>query len=98
MRTVLYDRRHGHIIQHSPFIASSELSTSSVSETTYKLAYSPQIICLGEIRNKLRNDQFVYKRSSTVVRSDGYSLLAWNLTVDYKRKKPVITNGPVYSI
>jgi len=46
----------------------------------------------------VKNDQFVEKHSSTIVRSERYSLLAWNLTVDHKRRKPIITNEPVYSI
>jgi len=84
--------------KHSPFISSSALSTSPVSETTYRPAYSPQIIYLAEFRNKLRNDQFVGEHSATIVRSDRYSVLAGNLTVEHKRREPVITNEPVYSI
>jgi hypothetical protein len=98
VRKVLHNRRHGHSIQHSPFISSSALSMSSVSETTYRPAYSPQIIYLAEIWNKRRNDQFVEKHSSIIVRSERYSLLAGNLTVDHKRRKPVIKNEQVYSI
>ena len=60
VRTVLHNRRHGHSIQHSPFVSSNALSTSSVSETTYRPAYRPQIICLEEFRNKLTNDQFEF--------------------------------------
>lgn len=98
MREVLHDKRRRHSIQHSPFIRSSALSTSSVSKTTYRPATGAQIVSLAEIGNEIAHDQVIVRHSWGTARSARYVLLGWSREVGHIQRAPIVTPKLIHFI